>query len=75
LLRKTIHAFAVSFAGFAIMLAIEGGALARSAGAISSSHPQMGHPSNSATASNWRGSGYGRGWCYWHPYVCYRQNQ
>jgi hypothetical protein len=18
---------------------------------------------------NW---GYGRGWCYWHPYVCYR---
>jgi hypothetical protein len=16
--------------------------------------------------------GYGRGWCYWHPYVCYR---
>ena len=18
------------------------------------------------------GYGYGRGWCYWHPYVCYR---
>jgi hypothetical protein len=18
------------------------------------------------------GWGYGRGWCYWHPYVCYR---
>jgi hypothetical protein len=24
-------------------------------------------------SSNWRGGyGYGRGWCYWHPYVCYR---
>ena len=19
------------------------------------------------------GYGYGRGWCYWHPYVCYRR--
>ncbi|HLH93003.1 MAG TPA: hypothetical protein VKX28_31655 [Xanthobacteraceae bacterium] len=18
------------------------------------------------------GRGYGRGWCYWHPYACYR---
>jgi len=27
---------------------------------------QPGHSS-----PNW-GWGYGRGWCYWHPYVCYR---
>jgi hypothetical protein len=19
------------------------------------------------------GWGYGRGWCYWHPYACYRR--
>jgi hypothetical protein len=29
---------------------------------------QSGHAS-----PNWGGGyGYGRGWCYWHPYVCYR---
>ena len=26
-----------------------------------------------AHASSYRyGWGYGRGWCYWHPYACYR---
>lgn len=80
--RKTIHAIAVSFAGVAIMLAAEGGASARSAGAFSSSPPHMGTSSGSqagpvATQANWHGGrfGYGRGWCYWHPYACYRFNQ
>ena len=28
--------------------------------------------SQSGHASNWRGGyGYGRSWCYWHPYLCY----
>ncbi len=88
--RRTIHAIAVSFAGVAIMLAAEGGASARSAGAISSSQPHTGtssgtssgtHSGNQAgpvaTQASWRGGrfGYGRGWCYWHPYACYRFNQ
>jgi hypothetical protein len=24
-------------------------------------------------SSDYRGYGYGRGWCYWHPYACYRR--
>ncbi len=27
--------------------------------------------SHSASARTF-GWGYGRGWCYWHPYACYR---
>lgn len=27
---------------------------------------------NAADAPGYRGGfGYGRGWCYWHPYACY----
>jgi len=26
----------------------------------------------STRVPSYRGWGYGRGWCYWHPYVCYR---
>jgi hypothetical protein len=77
--RKAIHVLAVSFAGVAIMLAAEGGASARSAGAIASSHPQPGKqlggqssPVATQASSRGNGWGYGRGWCYWHPYACYR---
>ncbi len=83
MLRRALHAIAVSFAGVAIMLAAEGGASARSAGGIASSPPHMGtssgthsgsQPGPITTQASWRG-GYGRGWCYWHPYACYRFNQ
>ena len=73
--RKAIRAFAVMFAGVAIILATQSGASARSTGAISSTHPHMGSQAGpAATSASWhgRGWGYGRGWCYWHPYACYR---
>ncbi|MGA3139415.1 MAG: hypothetical protein ABSD09_11095 [Xanthobacteraceae bacterium] len=32
------------------------------------------NPSNPGTPSyRGYGWGYGRGWCYWHPYACYRR--
>ena len=73
--RKAIHAFAAVFAGVAIILATQSGASARSAGAIASTHQQVGSQAGpTATPAGYRGRGfgYGRGWCYWHPYACYR---
>ncbi len=77
---KTKDGLVALVAGAAILLAAESGVQARSAGAGSSPHPQTTNTTSRATApvhttSPKRGRygwGYGRGWCYWHPYACYR---
>jgi len=53
------------------------------AGAAASGHGNLGavpvkvvssHPTQSFGRGYGRyGWGYGPGWCYWHPYVCYRR--
>jgi hypothetical protein len=43
-------------------------------GPSSVSGPPVKTPGPNPVAPNIRGwgYGYGRGWCYWHPYACYR---
>ena len=33
---------------------------------------QAAAPAKIMTSKPGYGWGYGRGWCYWHPYVCHR---
>jgi len=51
-----------------------GTASARGAGHGSIGTGQIGHGGNQIHPAFWGifryGRGYGRGWCYWHPYSC-----
>ena len=77
--RKTNGVPAVLIVSAVILLAVGSSAHARFL-SVAPSHPQMGN--GGATTAPVRTSshpesgrsyyGYGRGWCYWHPYACYR---
>jgi hypothetical protein len=72
MITRKISRFAAAFAAAAISLtaALPASAAPMMRGpAAGSVTIQSGHAS-----PNWGGGyGYGRGWCYWHPYVCYRR--
>ena len=58
---------------------IPGAAMARGGGGHEMGGPVHGGQGGTTHVQRaWRGGyggygyGYGRGWCYWHPYACYR---
>ncbi len=53
---------------------IPGTASARGGGHGSIGTGQLGHGGNQVHPAYRYGWGYGRGWCYWHPYSCYRNS-
>lgn len=80
MIRKANDVPVVLIASAAILLAVGSSAHARFASAGASPHAQMGNvtsheaapvraPARPVYSYGW---GYGRGWCYWHPYACYR---
>ena len=64
MIRKVNYGLLVLLAWAPLMLAAGGHAHAN--GRTPSAHPQAASQTGHAA---W---GYGRGWCYWHPYACYR---
>ncbi len=66
--RSTIRGFAAALATATLLAAA---ASAADAAVRAPTHGAA--PVSSTTTANpqW-GRGYGRGWCYWHPYACYR---
>jgi hypothetical protein len=81
MVHKANHSLIVLLAGAIVLLAAESGADARSFSVASSPHPQIGNATSLAMASvrspddrARAGWGYGRGWCHWHPYACYRNS-
>jgi len=67
---------AAAIATATVLLAAAGGAEAafsgpsHGTGTAPISHPVT-PPTKAAPAYRGYGWGYGRGWCYWHPYACY----
>jgi len=58
----------------ATLAVVTGSAMARGSGAYPSRaqhHPVASQAPNSQRPAWGYGRGYGRGWCYWHPYRCY----
>jgi hypothetical protein len=80
MIKLSLNLALALFAAAALTFLAAGNAdAAKAGGGGSSGHappmgggsPPIGHP---APTPNWWGHGgygYGRGWCYWHPYACY----
>ena len=63
-------------------LAFTTGTAAARGGGFGGGHGQIGMGQSDRGGNHARpaffgryGWGYGRGWCYWHPYACYRYNR
>ena len=66
----SFNRIATALAAAAVIVTLASGAQAASRAPVHGSAPVSG----TTIKSEWRGYGwgYGRGWCYWHPYSCYR---
>lgn len=69
--RKTNRTLVATLAAAALLLAAASAANAAHVSRGPSAGVSMAQPGHTSPNFGY-GHGYGRGWCYWHPYACYR---
>jgi len=78
MIRKANGVPAALIVSAVILLAVGSSAHARFFSVARSPQPSMGNGGATVpvhTSNPEFGRGYGRGWCYWHPYACSYRNQ